>query len=51
VKSAYHAVEANRAVLVTGGVNKLLATTAQIMPGPLARKIMKSQSKRFRQAD
>lgn len=51
VRTAYDAVEANRAVIVTGGVNKLLAATAQVMPGPLARTIMKSQSKRFRQAD
>lgn len=51
VEAAYDAVEANRAVVVTGGVNKMLAATSQIMPGPIARSIMKSQLKRFRQAD
>ena len=51
VEAAYYAVEVNRAVLVTGSVNKMLAATAQVMPGPIARQIMKAQSKRFRQAD
>ncbi len=51
VEAAYYAVEVNRTVLVTGSVNKLLAATAQVMPGPIARQIMKAQSKRFRQAD
>ena len=51
VEAAHYAVEVNRAVLVTGSVNKMLAATAQVMPGPIARQIMKAQSKRFRQAD
>lgn len=51
VEAAHYAVEVNRAVLVTGSVNKMLAATAQVMPGPIARQIMKAQSKRFHQAD
>ena len=48
VESACYAVEDNRPVLVTGGVNKLLAATAQVLPGPIARALMREQSKRFR---
>lgn len=48
VEMGYEAVEANRAVVVTGGVNKLLAATSQILPGPIARQVMTQQSRRFR---
>ena len=48
VEAGIRAVEHDKPVVVTGGVNKLLATTAQLLPGPLARAAMRQQSKTFR---
>ena len=48
VEAGIRAVEQNKPVVVTGGVNKLLAATAQLLPGPLARAAMRQQSKAFR---
>jgi short-subunit dehydrogenase len=48
VAMGYEALEQNRVVMVTGGVNKMLVAASKIIPDPIARKIMSSQSKRFR---
>ena len=47
VEAAWYANEANRPVIVTGGVNKLLAAAAQVLPGPVARAVMREQAKRI----
>ncbi len=51
VETALKAVEANRPVVVTGGVNKVIAGLFQILPDPIGRALMSQQSSRFRQAD
>lgn len=48
VSAAIRANEKNRPVIVTGGVNKLLAAATQILPDPMARALMAAQSKRFK---
>ena len=48
VEAGIRAVEQNKPVVVTGGVNKLLAAAAQLLPGPVARAAMRQQSKSFR---
>jgi short-subunit dehydrogenase len=50
-KSGYLAVEKNVAVRVTGGVNKTIAAIAKLLPDPLARAWMKSQSSKFRRQE
>ncbi|VAV93663.1 Acetoacetyl-CoA reductase of ethylmalonyl-CoA pathway [hydrothermal vent metagenome] len=50
-RSGVQAVEKNAAVLVTGGVNKTIAILAKLLPGWLARNMMRSQSKNFRKQE
>src|SRR5690606_5113087 len=45
------AVEAGRVVVRTKGVNKLIAGISKYLPAPLARAIVSSKSKDFRDAD
>ncbi|KAF0187230.1 MAG: short-chain dehydrogenase/reductase SDR [Hyphomonadaceae bacterium] len=47
-KLGYDAVEANKAVVVTGFANKVIAALAHLMPDGLMLKLMASQSKNFR---
>ncbi len=51
VREGLEAVTRNRAVVVTGGVNKALATFAKLVPEPIGRELMKSQSKKFRRTE
>jgi uncharacterized protein len=51
VEIGFDGVEANRAVVVTGGVNKTIAAIAKLVPDPLALALMKSQLSKFRRAD
>ncbi|WP_293616274.1 SDR family oxidoreductase [Ponticaulis sp.] len=44
VELGVRAVENNRAVIVTGFVNKCLAVLGQVLPGGIARSLMKAQS-------
>lgn len=45
------AVEAGRTRLVTGGANRLIAATSKYLPDALARALVASRSKEFRDAD
>ena len=45
------AVEAGRTVVLTKGVNKVIAGISKYLPGSLARAIVSSKSKDFRDAD
>lgn len=47
-KLGYDAVEANKAVVVTGFANKVIAALAHLMPDGLMLKLMASQSQNFR---
>lgn len=46
--AGYHASEHNRAVVVTGSTNKLIAGLAKITPDPLAMEISKGLQKKYR---
>ncbi|HRY00289.1 MAG TPA: SDR family oxidoreductase [Xanthomonadaceae bacterium] len=45
------AVEAGRTVVLTKGINKVIAGLSKYLPAPLARAIVSSKSKDFRDAD
>jgi short-subunit dehydrogenase len=45
------AVEAGRTRVVTGAINRLVATLSRYLPGPLARLLVASKSKDFRDVD
>ncbi|GBF56683.1 serine 3-dehydrogenase [Candidatus Phycosocius bacilliformis] len=47
----YDALEANQAVVVTGGVNKTIAALCKLLPDTLALRLMSSQTRKFRRAD
>ena len=47
-EAGYHASEHNRAVVVTGSTNKLIAGLAKITPDPLAMEITKGLQKKYR---
>ena len=47
-EAGYYASEHNRAVVVTGAANKLLAGLAKITPDPLAMEITKSLQAKYR---
>jgi uncharacterized protein len=51
VEIGFAGVEANKAVVVTGGVNKTIAALAKLIPDPIALGLMKSQMSKFRRAD
>ncbi len=51
VEAGIEAVGRGQPVVVPGGVNKGLATAARLMPDPIARSLMRQQSKRFRKTD
>jgi uncharacterized protein len=51
VEIGFEAVEANTAVVVTGGVNKTIAALVKLLPDGLAMGLMKSQLSKFRRAD
>lgn len=48
VKIGFEAVEANKAVVVSGLVNNLIATFVKLIPSSLALKLIARQSKNFR---
>lgn len=50
-KLGYDAVEANKAVVVTGFANNVIAALARLMPDGLMLKLMENQSKNFRNGD
>lgn len=47
----FDAVEANQAVVVSGGLNKAIAALAKVLPDAVALKLMASQTTKFRRAD
>ena len=47
-EAGFDAVEANRAVIVPGGVNKLIAALMQVLPGTITRALMREQARHFR---
>jgi uncharacterized protein len=47
----FDALEANKAVVVTGTANKAIAVLAKLLPDPVALKIMAGQSSRFRRIE
>lgn len=51
VELGFDAVEANKAIEVTGGVNKSIAALAKLLPDGVAMGLMKSQLSKFRRAD
>ncbi len=51
VEAGIEACERGQPVIVPGAVNKGLATLTRILPEPLGRMMVGSQSKRFRSAD
>jgi uncharacterized protein len=51
VEMGFDAAEANKAVQVTGGVNKTIAALAKLLPDAVAMGLMKSQLSKFRRAD
>ncbi len=51
VEAGIEAVERGQPVIVPGGVNKGLATLTKLMPDPIARGLMRQQSKRFRKTE
>lgn len=51
VEAGIEAVERGQPVVVPGGVNKGLATLTKLMPDPIARGLMRQQSKRFRKTE
>lgn len=51
VEIGFDAVEANQAVVVSGGVNKTIAAVAKLLPDAIALTLMKSQMSKFRRAD
>ena len=50
-EEAYDASEMNRSVVVTGRGSKGVATVVKLLPDPIARMMMRSQSARFRKTD
>lgn len=51
VEIGFDGVEANKAVVVSGKVNKAIAAFAKLVPDGLALGLMKSQMSKFRRAD
>ena len=51
VEIGFDGVEANEAVVVSGGANKVIAAVAKLLPDSLALGLMKSQMSKFRRAD
>lgn len=51
VEIGFDGVEANQAVVVSGGVNKSIAALAKLLPDGVAMSLMKSQLSKFRRAD
>jgi short-subunit dehydrogenase len=51
VEIGFDGVEANQAVVVTGGANKAIAAFAKLLPDGLALSLMKSQMSKFRRAE
>ena len=51
VEAGIEAVERGQSVVVPGGVNKGLATLTKLMPDPIARTLMRQQSRRFRKTE
>jgi uncharacterized protein len=51
VEIGFDGVEANKAVVVSGGANKTIAALAKLIPDGLALTLMKSQMSKFRRAD
>jgi uncharacterized protein len=51
VEIGFDGVEANQAVVVSGGVNKTIAAVAKLLPDSIALGLMKSQMSKFRRAD
>lgn len=51
VSAAIRANKKNQPIVVTGAVNKVLAAATQILPDPIARALMKAQSRRYRSVD
>lgn len=51
VEIGFDGVEANRAIVVSGKVNKAIAAIAKLVPDGLALALMKSQMSKFRRAD
>ena len=48
-KSGVDALERNKAVHVTGAVNKTIAAAARLMPGAMSQNLMEKNSSRFRE--
>lgn len=51
VEEGFNAVEANQAVVVTGGVNKGIAALAKLLPDRIALALMASQMSKVRRSD
>jgi uncharacterized protein len=51
VEIGFNGVEANHAVVVSGGTNKAIAAFAKLLPDSIALGLMKSQMSKFRRAD
>jgi uncharacterized protein len=51
VEIGFDGVEANQAVVVSGGTNKAIAAFAKLLPDSIALGLMKSQMSKFRRAD
>jgi uncharacterized protein len=51
VEIGFDGVEANHAVVVSGGANKAIAALAKLLPDGIAMGMMKSQLSKFRRAD
>ena len=51
VEIGFDGVEANEAVVVSGGANKVIAAVAKLLPDSLALGLMKSQMSKFHRAD
>lgn len=51
VEIGFDGVEANQAVVVSGGANKAIAAFAKLLPDNIALALMKTQMSKFRRAD
>ena len=51
VEIGFDGVEANQAVVVSGGANKAIAAFAKLLPDSIALGLMKSKMSKFRRAD
>lgn len=51
VKEGFNAIEANKAVAVTGSLNKAIAAFVKIIPDSWAFKLMKRRAKEFRKTE